>query len=316
MIEVPDGSLAACALGLIHPVLPAPAHPRGLAARVRVVATQPDFRRRGYARAVVSALLDRLHADHVTLVGLHAGDEAAPLYRELGFEGSPAPMRMTRKESPAFPNQSASGPAERPQPRRTTRLSPNEEHSVGYTRKDWSQHYTDGHGFRPLGDEEKKPGSSALHRPSRAGPCTPAAAPESWPPSWPRSGTPSTAPTSPTVPLRGRARSVPGWRGCAGCAWTSSTTTCPIRPRTATTSSHRGRSIAFLHDRARVLHRLATRLRQGGALVVITPTVTNTPDERRHIALDEDELEALADGFHSAEPRDAKGLAMLLLREP
>ncbi len=26
---------------------------------------------------------------------------------------------------------------------------------MGFTRQDWSRHYTDGHGFRPLGDEEK-----------------------------------------------------------------------------------------------------------------------------------------------------------------
>ncbi len=110
MIDAPDGSLAACALGLIHPVLPAPSSPRGLAARVHVVATHPHFRRRGYARAVVSALLDRLRTDHVTLFDLHASDEAAPLYRELGFETSPALMRMTRHEPPAFPNQAASAP--------------------------------------------------------------------------------------------------------------------------------------------------------------------------------------------------------------
>ncbi|MFI0264019.1 GNAT family N-acetyltransferase [Streptomyces sp. NPDC017056] len=110
VIDAPDGSLAACALGLVHPVLPAPSYPRGLAARLHVVATHPDFRRRGYARAVVSALLDRLHADHVTLFDLHASDEAAPLYRELGFEGSPALMRMTRREAPTFPNQAASAP--------------------------------------------------------------------------------------------------------------------------------------------------------------------------------------------------------------
>ncbi|OSY42571.1 bifunctional 3-demethylubiquinone-9 3-methyltransferase/ 2-octaprenyl-6-hydroxy phenol methylase [Streptomyces platensis] len=37
----------------------------------------------------------------------------------------------------------------------------------------------------------------------------------------------------------------------------------------------------FLHDRTRVLHSLAARLRAGGALVVITPVVATTPEERR-----------------------------------
>ncbi|MGW1107356.1 bifunctional GNAT family N-acetyltransferase/NUDIX hydrolase [Streptomyces sp. NPDC002540] len=97
VIDTPDG-----ALGLIHPMLPAPDYPRGLAARVHVVATRPDVRRRGYARAVVSALLDHLSRDEqVTLFELHSSVEAAPLYRELGFAGSPALMRMTRLNEPA-----------------------------------------------------------------------------------------------------------------------------------------------------------------------------------------------------------------------
>ncbi|SFY48353.1 GNAT family N-acetyltransferase [Streptomyces sp. F-1] len=103
VVDAADGSLAACALGLIHPVLPAPECPRGLAARVHVVATRPDLRRRGYARAVVGALLDRLQAEHVTLFELHASAEAAPLYRRLGFSSSSALMRMTLLDEPAAP---------------------------------------------------------------------------------------------------------------------------------------------------------------------------------------------------------------------
>ncbi|MFD7678908.1 GNAT family N-acetyltransferase [Streptomyces sp. NPDC060187] len=97
VVDAPDGSMAACALGLIHPVLSAPAYPRGLAARVHIVATHPGFRRLGYARAVVTTLVDNLaDAEGVTLFELHASVEAQPLYRELGFTGSPALMQMTR----------------------------------------------------------------------------------------------------------------------------------------------------------------------------------------------------------------------------
>ncbi|WP_329105517.1 GNAT family N-acetyltransferase [Streptomyces sp. NBC_01439] len=97
VIDAPDGTMAACALGLIAPVLPAPSYPHGLAARVHVVATHPDHRRRGYARAVVGALLDHLaDTEEVTLFELHTSSQAAPLYREFGFAGSPALMRMTR----------------------------------------------------------------------------------------------------------------------------------------------------------------------------------------------------------------------------
>ncbi|MBC2867013.1 GNAT family N-acetyltransferase [Streptomyces mexicanus] len=110
VIDAPNGSMAACALGLIHSMLPAPAYPEGLAARVHVVATRPGFRRRGYARAVVTALLARLRTEHVTLFELHASEEAAPLYRELGFAGSAALMRMTRLEVPATLGEQATGP--------------------------------------------------------------------------------------------------------------------------------------------------------------------------------------------------------------
>ncbi|MGA4880685.1 GNAT family N-acetyltransferase [Streptomyces lydicamycinicus] len=65
-----------------------------------MVATRPDARRRGYARAVVRVLLDELRTEHVTLFELHASQEAAPLYREFGFADSPALMRMTHLEEP------------------------------------------------------------------------------------------------------------------------------------------------------------------------------------------------------------------------
>ncbi|MET8290054.1 GNAT family N-acetyltransferase [Streptomyces sp. NPDC005132] len=102
VVDARDGTMAACALGLIHPVLAALAYPRGRAARMQIVATHPDHRRRGYARAVVSTLLDHLaDVENVTLFELHTSTEAAPLYRELGFSGSPALMRMTRHRPPA-----------------------------------------------------------------------------------------------------------------------------------------------------------------------------------------------------------------------
>ena len=75
-------------------------------------------------------------------------------------------------------------------------------------------------------------------------------------------------------------------------------------------------SIAFIRDRSRVLRLLAARLRKGGALVVITPVAEHTPEERRHIALDEDELGLVTSGFAEVERFDAAGLAVLMLREP
>lgn len=73
---------------------------------------------------------------------------------------------------------------------------------------------------------------------------------------------------------------------------------------------------AFVQDRGRVLHGLGERLRDGGALVVITPVAENTPEERRGIALDEDEIAVLAAGWKTVERLDADGLAFLVLRGP
>lgn len=72
----------------------------------------------------------------------------------------------------------------------------------------------------------------------------------------------------------------------------------------------------FVRDRGRIAHGLGERLREGGAFVVITPTVGNTPSERRGIALDEDEITLLGAGWETVERLDADGLAFLVLRGP
>ncbi|MXG30232.1 methyltransferase, FxLD system [Streptomyces sp. YIM 132580] len=75
-------------------------------------------------------------------------------------------------------------------------------------------------------------------------------------------------------------------------------------------------SIAFISSRTAVLRSLGTQLRPGGAMVIITPLAKNTPAERRNIALDEDELDLLAEGFGDVSRFDAQGLAVLVLRAP
>ncbi|MFF5019510.1 methyltransferase, FxLD system [Streptomyces sp. NPDC001165] len=72
----------------------------------------------------------------------------------------------------------------------------------------------------------------------------------------------------------------------------------------------------FMSDRGRIVHELGERLRDGGALVVITPVADNMPDEQRAIALDEDEITLLGAGWATVERLDADGLAFLVLRGP
>lgn len=75
-------------------------------------------------------------------------------------------------------------------------------------------------------------------------------------------------------------------------------------------------SVAFVNDRTRVLHALGRRLREGGTLLVITPLAAHTSAEKRHIALDEDEISALACGWTSVQRIAVGDLAALVLRGP
>jgi ribosomal protein S18 acetylase RimI-like enzyme len=59
------------------------------------VATDPDARRRGYARACMETLLDWFRERGVAQVDLNASAEAEPLYASLGFVRKPDPsMRL------------------------------------------------------------------------------------------------------------------------------------------------------------------------------------------------------------------------------
>ncbi|MGW1107353.1 methyltransferase, FxLD system [Streptomyces sp. NPDC002540] len=186
---------------------------------------------------------------------------------------------------------------------------------MGYTRAEWSQHYDDGRGFRRLGNEEKA--LLVEH-------ATPA--PENGRALDACCGTGETAvfltSLGYTVDAADFAegaleRARQEHPGVEGVRWLcldiehddladlADDDYDPITLRL---------SVAFIRDRARVLRRLAARLRDGGALVIITPVVEHTPDERRHIALDEDELATLIDGFLDVDRFDAAGLAMLILR--
>lgn len=187
---------------------------------------------------------------------------------------------------------------------------------MGYTRTDWSEHYNDGNDFRRLGDEEK--GLLVEHAP----------APEGG-----RALDIGCGTGEMTVYLASLGYTVDGADFAAGALdrareehaevegvrWLS----LDVEHDDLAALAEDGYdlvvlrlSIAFIRDRARVLRALAARLREGGVLVIITPIVENTPEERRHIALDENELASLTDGFEHVEPFDAEGLAVLLLRGP
>lgn len=98
VVANPDrpGALAACVVGVIESRLGSPNNPTGEVGYVFNVATDPDYRRRGYSRACMEALLDWYRRRGVASVDLRASVEGEPLYRALGFVPSTAPtMRLT-----------------------------------------------------------------------------------------------------------------------------------------------------------------------------------------------------------------------------
>ncbi|MEU5612884.1 methyltransferase, FxLD system [Streptomyces sparsogenes] len=187
---------------------------------------------------------------------------------------------------------------------------------MGYTRNDWSEHYSGGRGFRRLGDEER--GLLVEHAP----------APEGGRALDIGCGTGELA-----VYLASLGYTVDGvdfaegaleraraeHAGVAGVRWLC----LDVEHDDLADLADDGYAlvvlrlcVAFIRDRARVLRRLAARLRESGVLVIITPVVEHTAEERRHTALDERELAALTDGFEHVERFDVEGLALLVLRGP
>jgi ribosomal protein S18 acetylase RimI-like enzyme len=79
------GRLAACAVGTLEQRLPAPGHPDGLFGFVFNICTDPERRRRGYARACTEALLAWFDERGATRLDLHASPLGQDLYRGLGF---------------------------------------------------------------------------------------------------------------------------------------------------------------------------------------------------------------------------------------
>jgi ribosomal protein S18 acetylase RimI-like enzyme len=91
------GELAACGLGVVDRRLPSPYNVSGLVGHVFGIVTRPAYRRRGYARAIVTALLTWFDEFGLTRVDLNASADGQSLYRSLGFAVHPDPaMRRNR----------------------------------------------------------------------------------------------------------------------------------------------------------------------------------------------------------------------------
>ena len=94
-----EGGLASCASATITRSVPGPDH-HGVYAHIHTVYTDPGHRRRGCARAAVTALTDWLAEQGATLITLNASDDGAPLYLSIGFTYNDRAMRRIRHPRP------------------------------------------------------------------------------------------------------------------------------------------------------------------------------------------------------------------------
>jgi len=81
-----DGQAVAGGGVILRRLLPRPGGLHGSEeAYILNVYTEPEHRRRGLARVVMSAIIDWCVAREVAVVALHASDDGRPLYESLGF---------------------------------------------------------------------------------------------------------------------------------------------------------------------------------------------------------------------------------------
>jgi GNAT superfamily N-acetyltransferase len=97
VVDHPDrtGALSALVVGTLEYRIGGPGRPGGLLGYVFSVATDPDARRRGYARACMDELLEWFRERGAGHVMLTASPDAEPLYASMGFTRDTTPsMRL------------------------------------------------------------------------------------------------------------------------------------------------------------------------------------------------------------------------------
>jgi GNAT superfamily N-acetyltransferase len=97
LAEDPGGRVVAGAMGALRFETPSPVNPNGVWGLLNNVATQPEARRQGLARACVVSVLDWFRDETAaTVVELFATGEGAGLYEELGFSRTAWPAMRLR----------------------------------------------------------------------------------------------------------------------------------------------------------------------------------------------------------------------------
>ena len=91
-----SGRIAACAWLLVVEKPMSPRFLNGKTGTVLNVYTRPAFRRRGYGRAVMEALLADAREMELCTVELKATEDGVPLYKAVGFEDDSSEYRLMK----------------------------------------------------------------------------------------------------------------------------------------------------------------------------------------------------------------------------
>jgi ribosomal protein S18 acetylase RimI-like enzyme len=95
VVDGDDGPVS-CGVGVIDQRLPSPYSLTGRTGYVFGIITEPAYRRRGHARAIMEDLLAWFDEHGLERVDLHAAPDGRPLYYSMGFTDHPEPT-LSRK---------------------------------------------------------------------------------------------------------------------------------------------------------------------------------------------------------------------------
>jgi GNAT superfamily N-acetyltransferase len=91
LVDAGHGALVAGGGITIIPWPPGPQYPGGRIAFVYNVYTEPGWRNRGLARAVMEAIHDWCRQADISSVALNASQFGRPMYESMGYQVSPSP---------------------------------------------------------------------------------------------------------------------------------------------------------------------------------------------------------------------------------
>jgi GNAT superfamily N-acetyltransferase len=97
VVDGPDGVPVSSGVGWVEQHLPGPSNPTGRVGYVASMSTRPQYRRRGYARAVLGALMGWFDSVGIVRVTLTAAPMGQSLYRSTGFGDPHDPILTWRR---------------------------------------------------------------------------------------------------------------------------------------------------------------------------------------------------------------------------